>query len=100
MTNMELYNGIENPLDQENFVNDLLKIYRDYDNLHAGFRKIYQEDDTMYYNPEAAAKLYSTIYNKWKKMMTTRTRTEWKKLIAEGKVEEDIFDMPDPDVFK
>lgn len=93
MTNMELYNGIQNPLDQKNFMDDLLTMYRDYGKMYSAFTEFYKEDDTMFYNPSAAAKLYSTIYNNWKKRMTTRTITEWNRLIAEGKVEKDIFEL-------
>ena len=59
----------------------------------SGLTSVYQDSYEMYYNPEACNELYSTLFNSWKKQMITRTTKDWNKIIAEGTVEGDIFEL-------
>lgn len=91
MKNMEIYKGINNPLDEESFIDRIMNAYSGenfYFDIVGVDSFIRKEADIS-----EGRIFFENIFTQWKNEILSKTTEEWKALIAEGRVDSDILPL-------
>ena len=92
----ELYDQIQNPIDDRSVMERLINAYANMSNgggYYSNLVKTVKKDVKGRYNIESSDKLYAMLFNKWKNSIVSITKAEYERLYRQGSYGADFVKM-------
>lgn len=95
---MELYNQIENPIDNPKVIEKLITVYANSSKGLGGFygqltKTVSKEYNKGEYYQKDADRFYAMMFNKWKNSIVAMTKDEFVELYKQGSYDQDFIKM-------
>lgn len=93
MKYMKLYNDILNPLDDQNTLEQLIKIYSEGSDFYTSIMRTTKSKKNNDYDQKSYDNFHASMFNAWKKGLLSITTAQYEQAIKQGIYQKDIYKL-------
>ena len=93
MKQINYYQLIKNPLDDEETFDEMIKVYGENSAYYNGLIKVFSKDKDMRYSIAESDRLHSGLFNNWKKQLLSITPKQYEQAIKNGLYDQSIYKL-------